>query len=132
MLVYLLLSHRCLRLSSFLFIPFTLFYFIRSPGLETCRGIQILSNSGRTSLVLLFSSSWVTHLVGMGFDFTVIAALLPSCWSFFFVFGFRESFIGVFQHPSVDGCSTASCNFGVPTGGDEHVSFYSDILNQKS
>ena len=72
MLVYLLLSQWCLRLSSFLFIPFTLFYFIRSPGLEACRGIQILSNSGRTSLVLLFSSLWLTHLVGMGFDFTVL------------------------------------------------------------
>jgi len=72
MLVYLLLSQWCLRLSSFLFIPFTLFYFITSPGLEACGGIQILSNSGRTSLVLLFSSLWLTHLVGMGFDFTVL------------------------------------------------------------
>ena len=66
----------------------------------------------------------------MGFDFIVIAALLPSCCSFFFVFGCGVSFISVFQHPSVDGYSTASCNFSVPTG-DEHMSFYSGILNQK-
>ena len=33
--------------------------------------------------------------------------------------------------PHVDVCSTASCNFGAVTGGDER-SFYSVILNQKA
>ena len=40
---------------------------------------------------------------GMGFGLIVIAPLLPSCWNFFFVFGCGLSFIGCFQHPSVDG-----------------------------
>ena len=35
-------------------------------------------------MVLLFSSSWVTHLAGMGFDFIVIDPLLLFCCSFFF------------------------------------------------
>ena len=35
--------------------------------------VQDLHNSGRTSLVLLFSSRWVTHTVVMGFDFIMIA-----------------------------------------------------------
>ena len=30
---------------------------------------------------------------------------------------------------SVDGRSTASCNFGALAGGDERTSFYSAILN---
>ena len=47
---------------------------------------QNLHNSGRTSLVLLFSTLWVTHLVGMGFDFIMIVPLLKSCCSFVFVF----------------------------------------------
>ena len=37
-------------------------------------------------------------------------------------------FFGGFQHLPVDGCSTASCNFGTLAGGDEHTSFYSTIL----
>ena len=40
------------------------------------------------------------------------------------------SFYSGFQHPSLDGCSAASCNFGAPAGGDECMSFYSAILNQ--
>ena len=34
-----------------------------------------------------------------------------------------------FQYPPFNGCSTASCDFGVLTGEDEHPSFYSAILN---
>ena len=40
-----------------------------------------------------------------------IMPLLSSRCSFFFVFGHGVSFFGGFQHPLVDGCSTASCNF---------------------
>ena len=36
--------------------------FVRSPGWEAWHGVPNLHNSGRTSLVLLFSSLWVTHL----------------------------------------------------------------------
>ena len=49
------------------------------------------SQQWRTSLVLLFSSLWVTFLTGMGFDFMVIMPLLPYC--FFFVFGCGVSFL---------------------------------------
>ena len=87
--------------------------------------------SGGTSLVLLFSRLWVTHLVGMGFDFILFAPLQPSCCWFFFVFGHRVSFSGGFQHPPVDGCFTTSCDFGALAGEDERTSFYStrQILN---
>ena len=57
------------------------------PDWESCRGVQNIHSSVRISVVVLFSSLWVTHLVGMRFDFIVIAPLLPSCCSFFFVFG---------------------------------------------
>ena len=33
---------------------------------------------------------------------------------------------------SVNGCSTASCNFGALSGRDEHRYFYSAVLNQRS
>ena len=59
----------------------------------------------------LFSSLCVTHLAGMGFDFIVIVPLLPSLCSFF-VFHSGVSFFVGFQHPPVNGCSTASCDFG--------------------
>ena len=52
--------------------------FVGSPGWEAWCGVQNLHTSVRTSLVLLFSSLWVTHLAGMGLDFIVIAPLLPS------------------------------------------------------
>ena len=97
-----------------------------SSGWEAWRGVQNLHSSARTSLVLLFSSLWVTHPAGMGFDFIVFAPLLRlavasslsldiGCLFFF----------GGFQHLPVNDCSTASCNFGTLAGGDEHISFYS-------
>ena len=52
----------------------------------------------------------------MEFDFNMIAPLLPSCCGFFFVLGHGMSLFGGFPHPLVDGCSTASCDFGVLTG----------------
>ena len=86
-------------------------------------------NSGRTSLVLFFFSLWITHLAGIRFDFIVIAPLLPSCCNFSFVFEPEVSFFGGFQCPSVDGHSTASCDFR-GFAEDEHTSFYSTILNK--
>ena len=83
-------------------------------------------------MVLFFSSLWVSHPVGMGFDFIMIALLLQSCCGFFFVFGCRVSFLGRFQSPPVDGCSTASCDFGALAGGGECMTFYSAILNWKT
>ena len=86
--------------------------FVGSPGWEAWSRGQNFHNNGRTSLVLLFSSLWVTHLAGMGLDFIMTMALLLSCCNFFFVFVHRVFVFGRFQHPPVNGCSTASCNFG--------------------
>ena len=106
--------------------------FVGSQDWEAWRGVQNLHNSGRTSLVLLFSSLWVTHLVGMGFDFIVIMPLLPSQCSFFFVFGWGVSFFGGLQCPPVDDGSTASFHFGALAGGDGCTSFYCTILKWKT
>ena len=51
-------------------------------------------------------------------------------YRFFFVFGCGVSFFGGFQHPPVNGCSTASCDFDA-LSGDEHMSFSLANLNQK-
>ena len=45
--------------------------------------------------------------------------LCPWTWRIFFD--------GI-QHSPVDGCSVASCNFGILTGEDECTFFYSAIL----
>ena len=39
------------------------------------------------------------------------------------------SFFGGIHHSPVDGCSAASCNFGVLAGDNECMSFYSAILD---
>ena len=80
--------------------------------------------------VLLFSSLQVTHPTGMGFDFIMIVPLLLSLCSFF-VFGHVVPLFGGFQCSPIDGCSTASCNFGALAGGDARTPFYSAILNWK-
>ena len=105
--------------------------FFASPGWEAWRMVQNLHNSVRTSLMLWFSSLWVTHPAGVGFDFIVMAPLLPSNCGCCFVFGCGVSFFGGFQCPPVNGCSTASCSFGALTGGDEHMTFYFAMLNWK-
>ena len=73
--------------------------FVGSPGWEAWRGVQSLHNSARTSLLLLFSSLWVTHPAGMGFDFiklrsncipTTVSLCLLCClwtWGIFFLVG---------------------------------------------
>ena len=65
----------------------------------------------------------------MGLDFIMIVTILLSHCGFCFVFGRGVSFLGGFQSPLADGCSTASCDFGA-LGGDEGTS--SMILNWKS
>ena len=59
-------------------------------------------------------------MVGIGLDFIVLALLLPFGHSFFFVVALSLDmvfffvclfFFDGFQHPPVDGCSTASCDF---------------------
>ena len=63
-----------------------------------------------------------------GLILKVISPLLASCWDFSFALGCGVYFFGGIQHSPVDGCSAVSCNSGVHTGEDEHMSFYSAIL----
>ena len=58
-----------------------------------------------------------------GLIVNAISPLLPSCCGF--ALGHGVYFFGGIQHSPVDGCSAASCNFGVLAGEDEHTSFYS-------
>ena len=63
-----------------------------------------------------------------GLILNVISPLLPSCWGFAFALGCGVSSFGGILHSAVDGCSAASCNFGVLAGEDECTSFYSTIF----
>ena len=64
----------------------------------------------------------------MGFDSKCDLPLLPSCWGASITLGRGISFFGGIQHSPVDGCSAASCNFGVLAGEDERTFFYSTIF----
>ena len=64
---------------------------------------------------------------GYGFDSKRNFAPPASCWGFSFALWHGASFFGGIQHSPVDGCSAASCSFGVLTGEDERMS-YSTIL----
>ena len=59
----------------------------------------------------------------------ILPLFAPSCWGFSFSLGCGVSFFGGIRHFPVDGCLAASCSFGVLTREDEHMSFYSAILN---
>ena len=65
---------------------------------------------------------WVWSLI-----LNAILPLLPSCLGFSFALGCGVYFFGGIQHYPTDRCSAASCNFGVLTGEDEHMFFYSTI-----
>ena len=85
-----------------------------------------------------FSGSWCAqclfepskHLWWVwGLILNAILPLLPSCYLLGFLFC-RWMWVSLFrgiQH-SADGRSATSCNFGILTGEDEHMSFYSTIL----
>ena len=62
-------------------------------------------------MIQSFSSLWVVHLVGMGFDCIMKAPIIPSHCCFF-VFGYRISFL-VGPSLFVHGCSAVSFDFGV-------------------
>ena len=84
-------------------------------------GAWNLCNSVRTCLVSLFSTVWGTHLAGVGFDCNVIVPLLLLFAASPLCLDTGMFFFGGFQHPPVDGCSTARCDFGVLIGEDEHI-----------
>ena len=60
-----------------------------------------------------------------------ISPLLSSCQGFSFALGHGVSFFGGIQYSPVDGCSAASCNFGVLVGEDEHMSLILDTIPPK-
>ena len=66
---------------------------------------------------------WVSGLI-----LNAIVPLLPSFWGFSIALGCGVSLCGGIQHSSIDGCSAASCNFGVLAGEDEGMSYFSAIL----
>ena len=91
----------------------TMFFF----GYMPRNGIQNFHSCGRTSVMSSFSSLWVTHLAGMGFDY-IIKTLLPASCCGFFVFECRISFWWV-SISFVNGYSAVSCDFDVfVKGGD--------------
>ena len=77
---------------------------------------------------ILFEPS--EHLAAMQFDskhdFTHPPP--PSCSGLSFALGCGVSFFGGIQHSAVDGSSAVICNFGVLTGEDKHIFFYSAVL----
>ena len=95
------------------------------PSWQAWCGTQNLYDTGKSSLVLLFSCLWVTNPGSTGFDF--IGTVPPPTISlrFLLCIWLRHSF-GEFQHPPAGGRSTANCSFWSVTE-DVHMSFYSAI-----
>ena len=57
-------------------------------------GLRTLTPVGEPDI---FSSLWVAHLAGMGFDYIMKVSPLPSHCGFFFVFGCKIFFFDRFQ-----------------------------------
>ena len=83
------------------------------------------------------SGSWCTqglfetseHFQRLGsLILNVTLPFLASCLSFSFALGHGVSLFDGIQHSPGDSCSAVSCNFGVLSGEDEHMSFYTAIL----
>ena len=66
---------------------------------------------------------WIRGLI-----LNLISPLLPSNWGFSFALECKVSSFGGIQHFSVDDCSAVSFSFGVLTGENEPMSFYSTIV----
>ena len=102
--------------------------FVGSPGWEVWCGVPNLYNSVRTSLVFLFSSLshpprgyriWFYHDCAPP---TILLKLFLCLWTWGIFFWWVTA-------SPVNDCSTASCSFVAFAGGNEHMSFYSTILN---
>ena len=63
-----------------------------------------------------------------GLILNVILPLLPFYWGISFALRCGVSVFGGIQHSPVNGCFAVSCSFGVLTGEDDHMSFYSTIF----
>ena len=102
--------------------------FAGSSGWEAWHEAQKLHNSERTSLVFIVLQivGYQPSRYGIWFyrvctPLTISLLLLLCLWMW------DTFFLGRFQHPPVDGCSKASCDFGA-LSGDECLSFYSAHL----
>ena len=80
-----------------------------------------------------FVLQFAGHLLG-GYGILFYHDCAPPTVSLWFLLcpWTQGTFFGGFQHPPINGCSTASCDLGVLTGGGEHTSFYSAILASMS
>ena len=99
-----------------------------SGNTQTFKGRSVslsLGSLGPGAHKVLFEPSkhlwWVWGLI-----LNMILTLLWSLRGFSFVLRHGISLFGGIQHSPMDGCSAASCNFGV-LAGDECLSFYSTI-----
>ena len=80
--------------------------------------------------ILKDREAWCAEVYGVAKSWTWLSNWTePSCWSCSFALVWGVSVFGEIQHSPVNGCSAASCNFGVLTGEDKRISFYSTILS---
>ena len=89
--------------------------------------LSVCGVSGSSCMQGLFGPSECLWPI-WGLILNSISPLLTSCWGFSFPLDVGHLFFGRIQQSPVDGCSAASCNFGVLAGEDEFMSFYSAIL----
>ena len=109
-----------------------------APTAEHCWTIPLQQTQTQVWLSLCsVSGSWCTQgfvwalwasLEGMGFDSECDSAPPTIFLGLLLCFGCRLSFFDGIQHSPVNSCSAVSCYFGVLTGEDECMSFYSVIL----
>ena len=89
-----------------------------SQTLKGKSGLVSVGSLGPGAHKVLFEPSehlcWVWGLI-----LNAILPLLSSRWGFSFALRHGIYFPGGIQHSPVNGCSAASCNFGVLTGEDE-------------
>ena len=95
---------------------------------QTLRGRSAQSLWRSPGVYKVLFESFVCLWQVWGLNLNSISPLQLPCWGCYFAFEYEISFFGGSQHSPVDGCSAASCNFGILAREDECTSFYSDIL----
>ena len=95
-------------------------------GIALCQSLCQIPRLGSLSWGSEPSQQWENFFGGIVLQ--VVGHPTSGYWVWFcrelapptiFLFGHGVSFLGAFQCPPVNDCSTASCNFGTLTGGDE-------------